>query len=97
MRFAHDLVRESIAETTTQQRAVRLHLRVADALDHIHAGDEAVAERLGYHLWAATPSPTRPAPRKRSHGPAAAPRRSWPTSRPTGSCGCPRSSRGRWD
>ncbi|MET7395182.1 BTAD domain-containing putative transcriptional regulator, partial [Dactylosporangium sp. NPDC005572] len=55
VRFAHDLVRESISETTTQQRAVRLHLRVADALDHIHAGDEAVAERLAHHLWAAGP------------------------------------------
>ncbi|MEV4138982.1 AAA family ATPase [Dactylosporangium sp. NPDC049742] len=55
VRFAHDLVRESISETTTQQRALRLHLRVADALDHIHAGDEAVAERLAFHLWAAGP------------------------------------------
>ncbi|WP_433364803.1 hypothetical protein ACQPZX_34620 [Actinoplanes sp. CA-142083] len=51
----HDLVRESISETTTRQRAVRLHLRVADALDHLHGGDEAVAERLAYHLWAAGP------------------------------------------
>nr|WP_084698905.1 BREX system ATP-binding domain-containing protein [Actinoplanes globisporus] len=55
VRFAHDLVRESISETTTRTRAVRLHLRVADALDHLHAGDEAVAERLAYHLWAAGP------------------------------------------
>ncbi|GGN85648.1 hypothetical protein GCM10010112_66300 [Actinoplanes lobatus] len=55
VRFAHDLVRESITETTTRQRSVRLHLRVADALDHIYAGDEAAAERLAYHLWAAGP------------------------------------------
>jgi DNA-binding SARP family transcriptional activator len=55
VRFAHDLVRESISETTTHQRAVRLHLRVADALVQIHADDEAVAERLAYHLWAAGP------------------------------------------
>ncbi|GAB3845785.1 ATP-binding protein [Dactylosporangium cerinum] len=55
LRFAHDLVRESVSETTGQQQAVRLHLRVADALEQIHADDESVAERLAYHLWAAGP------------------------------------------
>jgi DNA-binding SARP family transcriptional activator len=54
-RFAHDLVRESVTETIARQQAVRLHLRVADALEHIHADDESVAERLAYHLWAAGP------------------------------------------
>ncbi|WP_344350456.1 hypothetical protein, partial [Catellatospora coxensis] len=55
VRFTHDLIRESIFETATRQRAVRLHLGVADALDDLHAGDEAVAERLAYHLRAAGP------------------------------------------
>ncbi|WP_066363040.1 ATP-binding protein [Herbidospora mongoliensis] len=55
LRFAHDLVRESVSETTARQRAVRLHLRVADALEQTHADDESVAERLAYHLWAAGP------------------------------------------
>lgn len=55
LRFAHDLVRESVSETTAKQQAARLHLRVADALEQIHADDEAVAERLAYHLWAAGP------------------------------------------
>ncbi|GAA2635111.1 hypothetical protein Adu01nite_28540 [Paractinoplanes durhamensis] len=55
LRFAHDLVRESVSETTTRQQAVRLHLRVADALEEIHADDEAVAERLAFHLWSAGP------------------------------------------
>ena len=55
LRFTHDLVRESVSETTTLQQTVRLHLRVADALERTHAGDEAVAERLAYHLWAAGP------------------------------------------
>jgi DNA-binding SARP family transcriptional activator len=55
LRFAHDLVRESITETTPPQRAVRLHLRVADALEHGRADDESVVERLAYHLWAAGP------------------------------------------
>nr|MDT0660709.1 BTAD domain-containing putative transcriptional regulator [Micromonospora sp. DSM 115978] len=54
-RFAHDLVRESVAETTTRQHAVRLHLRVADALEAVHADDEVIAERLAHHLWAAGP------------------------------------------
>ncbi|GAA4698814.1 AAA family ATPase [Phytohabitans rumicis] len=55
LRFAHDLVRESVSETTTQQRVTRLHLRVADALELTHADDESTIERLAYHLWAAGP------------------------------------------
>ncbi|MER5429527.1 BTAD domain-containing putative transcriptional regulator [Streptomyces sp. NPDC002588] len=55
LRFAHDLVRESVSETATTQQVTQLHLRVADALEQIHADDEDVAERLAYHLWAAGP------------------------------------------
>ncbi|QXE33550.1 AAA family ATPase [Streptomyces sp. GMY02] len=55
LRFAHDLVRESVSGTATKQQATRLHLRIADALEQIHADDEDVAERLAYHLWAAGP------------------------------------------
>ncbi|MFD8078341.1 BTAD domain-containing putative transcriptional regulator [Streptomyces sp. NPDC059718] len=55
LRFAHDLVRESVSETATKRQATQLHLRVADALEQIHADDEDVAERLAYHLWAAGP------------------------------------------
>ncbi|MFI6407711.1 ATP-binding protein [Streptomyces sp. NPDC050548] len=55
LRFAHDLVRESVSETATKQQVTHLHLRVADALEQIHADDEDVAERLAYHLWAAGP------------------------------------------
>jgi hypothetical protein len=54
-RFAHDLVRESITETTPQQRAVRLHLRIADALEESRADDESITERLAFHLWTAGP------------------------------------------
>jgi DNA-binding SARP family transcriptional activator len=55
LRFAHDLVRESVSETTTQQQIIQLHLAVADALERIHSSDEDVAERLAYHLWGAGP------------------------------------------
>jgi DNA-binding SARP family transcriptional activator len=55
LRFAHDLVRESVSETTARPQAVRLHLRVADALDQTHSDDDDVAERLAYHLRAAGP------------------------------------------
>ncbi|WP_433063494.1 BTAD domain-containing putative transcriptional regulator [Dactylosporangium sp. CS-033363] len=55
LRFAHDLVRESVSETTAAPKVVRLHLRVADALEAVHADDEAAAERLAFHLWAAGP------------------------------------------
>ena len=53
-RFAHDLVREAVAEATPLQLAPALHLRVADALAEL-ADADAVAERLAYHLWAAGP------------------------------------------
>ncbi|MBP2323156.1 DNA-binding SARP family transcriptional activator [Kibdelosporangium banguiense] len=55
LRFAHDLVRESISETTAQQQAIRLHLRIADALEERHADHESITERLAYHLQAAGP------------------------------------------
>lgn len=54
-RFAHDLVRETVAATTSPHREARLHLRVADVLE---AGDTkvaSVAERAAHHLWAAGP------------------------------------------
>ncbi|GAB1819540.1 AAA family ATPase [Herbidospora sp. RD11066] len=54
-RFAHDLVRESVTETTEQWRAVRLHLKVADALEENPGDDDSVTERLAFHLWAASP------------------------------------------
>ncbi|GII59764.1 hypothetical protein Pth03_81530 [Planotetraspora thailandica] len=54
-RFAHDLVRESVVETTPQRRVTQLHLRIADALELTTADDEPVAERLAHHLWAAGP------------------------------------------
>jgi len=54
-RFPHDLVRESVAETTPPSRATHLHLRIADALESADPDDESVAERLAYHLWSAGP------------------------------------------
>ncbi|GGR90572.1 hypothetical protein GCM10010269_32190 [Streptomyces humidus] len=55
LRFAHDLVRESVSLTTLPSPARRLHLRVADALEATAADDESVAERLAHHLWSAGP------------------------------------------
>ncbi|MFD7307235.1 ATP-binding protein [Promicromonospora sp. NPDC059942] len=54
VRFAHDLVRESVCEMTASRRAARLHLRVADALEHAPDG-ESVPERVAHHLWSAGP------------------------------------------
>lgn len=51
-RFTHDLVRESVAETTPPPRATRLHLRIANAIEHTGSADESA---LAYHLWAAGP------------------------------------------
>jgi DNA-binding SARP family transcriptional activator len=56
-RFAHDLVRESVVETTPPLRATRLHLAIADALDSGVGGGVGTAspERLAHHLWSAGP------------------------------------------
>ncbi|GIF23910.1 DNA-binding SARP family transcriptional activator [Actinoplanes tereljensis] len=54
-RFAHDLVRESVAWTTSSPRVPGLHLRVAEALEGTAVGDDPVVERLAHHLWAAGP------------------------------------------
>ncbi|RAK35551.1 transcriptional regulator [Actinoplanes lutulentus] len=53
LRFAHDLVRESVAAATPSMSAPRLHLRLADALEHTAPG--AYPERLAHHLLAAGP------------------------------------------
>ncbi|MFD4511438.1 ATP-binding protein [Streptomyces sp. NPDC058457] len=53
--FPHDLVRESVVETISPPRAARLHLLVADGLEHRAADTELVAERLAHHLWSAGP------------------------------------------
>jgi hypothetical protein len=55
LRFAHDLVRESVVAATPPGSGPRLHLRLADALAQIAPGADAVAERLAHHLWAAGP------------------------------------------
>ncbi|MBB2946591.1 DNA-binding SARP family transcriptional activator [Actinoplanes lutulentus] len=55
VRFAHDLVRESIVVSTPQHLVPRLHLHIADALDAADPGGESAAERLAHHLWAAGP------------------------------------------
>jgi predicted ATPase len=64
-RFAHDLVRESIAETVPPLRNRRLHLRIADALAATGRGpdNDVSVERLAHHLWSAGPlaSPERTA------------------------------------
>ncbi|GAA2216042.1 hypothetical protein GCM10009850_115110 [Nonomuraea monospora] len=54
-RFTHDLVRTSVAGTTPRRLTPRLHLSIADALEHAGSGIESVAERLAYHLGAAGP------------------------------------------
>ncbi|GAA2554520.1 hypothetical protein GCM10010435_26250 [Winogradskya consettensis] len=55
VRFAHDLIRESVVGTTPRPTAPALHLRVADALEHNDQGDDSFAERLAHHLWSAGP------------------------------------------
>jgi DNA-binding SARP family transcriptional activator len=55
LRFPHDLIRESVVAVTPASAAPRLHLRVADALEHLTPDPGIVAERLAHHLWTAGP------------------------------------------
>ena len=63
VRFAHDIVRESVIESTLRRSVASMHLRVADALDRWKAADDIAVERFAHHLWAAGPlaDPTRTA------------------------------------
>ncbi|WP_097319248.1 ATP-binding protein [Paractinoplanes atraurantiacus] len=54
-RFAHDLVRESVAAMTSPPQTARLHLRIADTLDQGATAAAPSAERLAHHLWSAGP------------------------------------------
>jgi DNA-binding SARP family transcriptional activator len=53
--FVHDIVRESVIATTRAPRTLRLHLRIADALEGAGRGGGSLAERLAHHLWEAGP------------------------------------------
>lgn len=55
LRFSHDLIRESVVVATPPPSVPRLHLRIADALEHTVPGADSAAERLAHHLWAAGP------------------------------------------
>ncbi len=55
VRFAHDLVRESVAGRTPPAQTGRLHLRIAEALEGTDPDGELAAERLAFHLWKAGP------------------------------------------
>ncbi|WP_432492635.1 ATP-binding protein [Kineococcus gypseus] len=52
VRFAHDLVRESVLHAVPAHETGPLHLRIADALEQL-GGDDAVLERVAHHLWSA--------------------------------------------
>ncbi len=54
-RFTHDLVRESIAASIPPRQVIRLHLRIADALELSDPGGRSTPERLAHHLRAAGP------------------------------------------
>ena len=55
VRFAHDIVRESVVESTPRRNVPSMHLRVADALEDGKAADDVAVERFAHHLWAAGP------------------------------------------
>lgn len=53
VRFVHDIVRESVIESTPHRRVASIHLRVADALEHAKGADDVAVEQVAHHLWAA--------------------------------------------
>ena len=53
--FAHDLVRESVIQSTSQLELGRFHLQIAGALETAPFRDESSDERLAHHLVLAGP------------------------------------------
>jgi tetratricopeptide (TPR) repeat protein len=53
-RFAHELIRRTVIDAQSAPRCQRLHLKVADAIEQLHAGalDEHIAD-LAHHFWQA--------------------------------------------
>jgi predicted ATPase len=54
-RFAHGLVRETIYESISKARRVRLHARVGQALSSLHGDDPEHVLEIARHAWAAVP------------------------------------------
>jgi DNA-binding SARP family transcriptional activator len=55
-RFTHELVRRAIYDQLTGMRRAELHLRVGEALEHVHAGNRTrVLAELAHHFTLATP------------------------------------------
>jgi tetratricopeptide (TPR) repeat protein len=53
-RFAHELIRQTLAEALSMPRRQRLHARVADAIERIYASSiEKHASALAHHLYQA--------------------------------------------
>lgn len=69
-RFAHEVVREAVSESTPRRLAQSLHLRIADSLQRLAPGTDSTVERIAHHLWAAGPlaDPQRTAEALRSAG-----------------------------
>jgi class 3 adenylate cyclase len=56
-RFVHALVRAALRDELSQSRRVRLHLRIAESLEAIHAGGlDEYADTLAYHFTEAVPA-----------------------------------------
>jgi hypothetical protein len=53
-RFSHALVQSTLACSTDERRAARLHRRAADALEHLHPDDPPFAA-IAHHLLSALP------------------------------------------
>jgi predicted ATPase/tRNA A-37 threonylcarbamoyl transferase component Bud32 len=47
--FAHALIPSTLKDTVSTLRRQRLHRRVAEAIEHVHAGEETLLDTLAYH------------------------------------------------
>ena len=54
-RFTHELVRRAVYDRIPRVRLPELHLRVGEALEHIHADDARVLPELAHHFTLAAP------------------------------------------
>src|SRR6266849_8730502 len=53
-KFSHELIRQAVVSRLSDARRQRLHLSVADAIEHLYSDAlEERADDLGHHLWQA--------------------------------------------
>ena len=89
-RFAHELIRQTLISGLSLPRRQRLHLRVAETMEHVYGpGAEAYAADMAHHLYQAGAGADAAKTAATWSSPATAPSRERPSSRRCGTMTSP--------